>query len=55
MACFARLFATGHKDAFNKKNRFCCMLCKGKIAMSARGLYEFKHEYQRDCHFRAYQ
>ena len=53
LALFAKVFATGPEDPLENKYCFYCMLCRRKISMRTRGLYELKRHFQRDCHFRA--
>ena len=55
LAPSAKLFATGPEDP--SKNKFCffSMLCRRNISMMARGLYELKRHFQRDCHSRTDQ
>ena len=55
LAPFAKVFATGPDDPLKNKYCFYCMLCRRKISMRPRGLYELKRNFQRDCYFRADQ
>ena len=55
LAHFAKVFATGPEDLLENKYCSYCMLCRQKISMRTRGLYELKRHFQRDCHFRADQ
>ena len=55
LAPFAKVFATGPEDPLENKYCFYCMLCRRKISMRTRGLYELKCHFQQDCHFRADQ
>ena len=55
LAPFAKVFATGPEDPLENKYCFYCMMCRRKILMRTRGLYELKRHFQRDWHFRADQ
>ena len=52
---FAKVFATGPEDPLENKYCFYCMLFRRNISMRTRGLYELRHHFLRDCHFRADQ
>ena len=55
LAPFTKVFATGPENPLENKYCFYSMLCRRKISMRTRGLYELKRHFQRDYHFRADQ
>ena len=55
LARFAKVFATGAHDLLENKYCVFCTLCRRKISMRTRGVYELKRHFRRECPFRADQ
>ena len=53
VAPFAKIFATGPENPSKNRHCFYCMLCRRKVSMKSRGLYELKRHFQREYHLRA--
>ena len=55
VAPFAKIFATGPENPLKNRHCFYCMICRRKVSMKSRGLYELKQHFQRELHLGADQ
>ena len=55
IAPFAKIFATGPENPLKNRHCFYCMICRRKVSMKSRGLFELKRHFQREHHLRADQ
>ena len=55
IAPFAKIFDTGPENPLKNRHCFYCMICRRKVSLKSRGLYELKRHFQREHHLMADQ